>query len=221
MLETDLSQPISLWLTSLGFTPYAEVAFPHYGPRTIDIIARKNSDLIAIELKRTLTKEVIHQTYLCDLITPRRYAAVATVPRPAGIERCAQLGLGLLSVINGCITVILEPKERPNINHSENHYPAAIHKLLDAMIPNGVAGRPCRKGEGPAQACYDRVAEYRLQHPNAGWKEIFSALTTHYTDHKSLASSMRIVQKTRAKRAPKELPSAGQILDLQPSIMVT
>jgi len=220
MLETDLSQPVSLWLTSLGFTPYAEIPFPHYCPRTIDIIARKDSELIAVELKRTLTKDVIHQTYLCDLITPRRYAAVATVPRAAGIERCAQLGVGLLSVINGCVTVILEPKERPNIDHSENHYPAAIHKALDQMIPNGLAGRPCRKGEGPAQDCYDRVADYRLQHPTASWKQIFGALTTHYNDHRSLASSMRIVQKTRAKRGPKESPPQQQILAPQSSIMV-
>ena len=100
-LESDLSEPISQWLISLGFTPYAEIPFPHYGPRTIDFIARKNSELIAVELKRTLTKEVIHQTYLSDLITPRRYAAVGTLPRAAGIQRCAELGLGLLSIIDG------------------------------------------------------------------------------------------------------------------------
>lgn len=214
MLETDLSEPVSLWLISIGFTPYAEIPFPHYGPRTIDIIARKDSELITVELKRTLTKDVIHQASLCDLITPRRYAAVSTVPRPAGIARCAHLGVGLLSIINSCVTVILEPKQRPNIVPTENHYPAAIHKVLDNMTPRGIAGRPCRKGEGPAQACYDRVTAYRQQHPNASWKQIFTALSTHYNDHKSLASSMRIVQKTRTKRGPKEPLTKQQILDL-------
>lgn len=109
--------------------------------------------------------------------------------------------------------------EPSNIDRRENHYPAAIHKVLDEMIPNGIAGRPCRKGERPAQDCYDRVIEYRLQHPNVSWKQIFTALSTHYNDHKSLASSMRIVQKTRAKRGPKEPLSHQHILYLQPPIM--
>jgi hypothetical protein len=213
MLETDLSEPISLWLINLGYTPYTEVPVP-YCARRVDFIARKNSELLAIELKQTLTKAVIHQAYICDLITPLRYAAVGTLPRPAGIKRCSELGIGLLSVINQQVSVILEPEIRHSIRRDRNHHPSSIHNLLDRTTPHGIAGRPCLKGEGPAQSCFNKVTEYRKQHPRASWKQIFAAVPNHYANEKSLASSMSTVAADRGESTTTHAPWLFDIRDL-------
>lgn len=110
MLESDLSQPVSDWLVSRGFTPYAEVPVPYWGPRVTDLVGRKGTELIAVELKRSLTRTVIHQTYICDLITDQRHAAVGTRPSQTGIDLCRKQGIGLLSVRNGVVSVILNPR---------------------------------------------------------------------------------------------------------------
>lgn len=199
--ETELSDPVSGWLISLGFTPYAEVLLPKYG-RQIDLIGRKNQQLITVELKRSLTKHAIHQTATCDLITPDRYAAVATQPKPQGIARCSQLGIGLLSVTNNTVTVLLEPAPSPvRKDWTQTDYPSLIHKILDAMPPHGTAGHPCRRGEGPAQDCYDRIAAYRSLNPRASWSQIFTNVLNHYATPRSLASSMRVVETTRARQS--------------------
>jgi hypothetical protein len=144
--ETELSTPVSLWPSSLGFVPYAEVLLPNY-ERQIDLIASRDHELITVELKRSLTKHLIHQTATCDLITPHRYAAVGTDPRAKGIERCTQLGIGLLSVTNDTVTIILEPApSSARKDWTQADYPSKIHTILDTITPHGTGGHPCLQG---------------------------------------------------------------------------
>lgn len=202
MLESDLSQPVSDWLAERGFTPYAEVPVPYWGPRVIDFVGRKDSELIAVELKRSLTRAVVHQTYVCNLFTDQRYAAVGTKPNAAGVERCRKVGIGLLSVVNGVVNVILNPRasgfatgERDLIRQD---WVRKINDLLDHAEPFGVAGFPCRKGIGPAQECYDRVQVYLQTNAGASWQDIFTNVRNHYTSARSMCSAMRVVAEGRA-----------------------
>lgn len=201
MLESDLSQPVSDWLVSRDFTPYAEVSVPYYGPRVIDLVGRRGCELIAVELKRSLTRAVIHQTYICDLFTDERYAAVGTKPNEAGINMCRKSGIGLLSVRGGAVNVILNPRpsgfatgERDFIRQD---WARKIHAQLDHAEPFGIAGMPCRKGVGPAQECYDRVQEYLKANTAATWKEIFANVRNHYVSAKSMCSAMKVVAEGR------------------------
>lgn len=200
MLESDLSKPVSDWLTAKGFTPYAEVPFPTDGARTIDIVGRKGTELVAVEMKRSLTNAVIHQTYMCDLITDQRFAAVGTKPRQKAIERCRKVGIGLLSVREGVVNLILQPREIIAVAGQEwlrESYAKPVHATLDRMTPNGVGGVPCMKGVGPAQECYDRVQAYITAHPTSKWREIFADVPNHYDSYKNMYSAMKFVSKRR------------------------
>jgi hypothetical protein len=197
MAECDLSNPVSSWLESMGFTPYAEVPFPQSN-HPIDLVGRNGQEIITVELKVSLTKKLVHQAYMCDLITDRRYAAVSTKPKAKGISECERHGIGLLSVVDGKVNVILEPQEKfPATAWVRCKYATAIHKNLDVMTPNGIGGVPCMKGVGPAQECFDRVQAYRAEHPNAKWSEIYRAVQNHYVSPGSLCGAMRTVEKNR------------------------
>lgn len=199
MLECDLSKPVSDWLLARGYTPYAEVGFP-YDARVIDLVGRKGSDLIAVELKRCLTRTVIHQTYLCDLITDHRYAAVGTRPSKVGVEICRKQGIGLLSVRDGVVSLILNPRPSQAVRGHDSirvDWHSKVHRILDQMEPHGVAGMPCRKGVGPAQECYDRVQEYLTSNAAATWREIFANVHNHYVSAKSMCSAMKAVAEGR------------------------
>lgn len=200
-MERDLSQPVSEWLITKGFTPYAEVPFPSDGPRQIDLVGRNGTDLITVELKCSLTNSVIDQTVVCDLITDKRYAAVATRPKVAGVERCRKLGIGLLSVSAGVIDEILTPKEMLHqAGWVRVRYSTELHKTLNRMEPNGVGGVPTMRGIGPAQECYDRVQAFLADNPTTKWREIYQRIPSHYGSALSMCGAMRTVQKTRAKR---------------------
>lgn len=199
MLESDLSQPVSDWLVSHGFTPYAEVGFP-YDARVIDLVGRKDEELMAVELKRCLTRAVILQTYLCDLITDQRYAAVGTRPSQTGIEICRKRGIGLLSVRDGHVNLILNPRPSAAVQGRDfirQDWHQKVHRILDQMEPHGIAGMPCRKGVGPAQECYDRVREYLNANAGATWREIFANVNNHYVSAKSMCSAMKAVADGR------------------------
>lgn len=203
MLERDLSGPVSEWMQSQGFTPYAEVSAVGY---TIDLVGRKGAELLAVEMKRTLSKAVIHQAYRCDLFTPLRYAAVGSRPKSAGVERCRRSGIGLLAIAGGGVTVILEPRDGGR--QAPKPYARAMHRALDNMTPGGTGGVPCMKGVGPAQECFERVAAYRQKCPLASWREIFENVPNHYANHASMRGAMCVVQNGRFKSEP--LAGAGR-----------
>jgi hypothetical protein len=193
-MESDLSQPVSDWMKAQGFTPYAEVSLP-WRANAVDLIGRRGDELVAVELKRSLTSYVMHQAYRCNSFTPLCYAAVGTKPKAAGLERCRKLGIGLLCVAEGRADVAVEPDypfDAPN-----EGYVRRVHAMLDRMTPGGLGGVPCMKGTGPAQECYERVRAYRADNPRARWREVFEAVPNHYLDYKSLCGAMRIVEIRR------------------------
>lgn len=197
-METDLSEPVTLWLESRGYTPYAEVAEPGHFSRFIDLVGRKGRELVCVELKTSLTKGVIHQAATLELITPLRYAAVLTQPRRSGIERCRKLGLGLLVVREGELSVVIEPVA---LHNTWPYYVENMHRNLDVHTPRGIAGHPTRKGEGPAQECYDRVQLYLADQPGATWKEIWEKVHNHYSHPNSMRSAMKLVGGNRRRAA--------------------
>ncbi|HLL74833.1 MAG TPA: hypothetical protein VK421_06175 [Pyrinomonadaceae bacterium] len=188
-------------MRDLGFTPYAEVSCVGY---TIDLVGRKGTELLAVEMKRTLSGAVIRQAYRCDLFTRLRYAAVGTKPRAAGVARCQRVGVGLLSVVGDQVTVLVEPgaADGRGTPQFDGHYARAMHKVLDAREPGGVGGVPCTKGVGPAQECFERVTAYRQTRPLASWREIFENVPNHYANHASLRGAMTVVQNGRFSSEP-------------------
>ena len=187
MKETDLAQPVANWMEERGYTVYSEIP-PGIRGGCIDMVGLKNGKLLAVELKINLTKNVIYQANSAGLCCHEAYAAVSTKPQIKSIEKCGKIGIGLLSVKNNSVDVV--------INAAPRYPPMDIYvkKMLEQLkqIDPGVyAGKPCEKGIGPAQDCLKRIKAYLKEHPTASWKEIYKNVNNHYASYNSMQSSMR------------------------------
>ena len=190
-MEADLSKPVSDWLTAMGYTVYAEVPLPHSASH-IDIVGRKDKDIICVELKTYLSNKVIHQTFRTSLVTSKVYAAVARKPQPSRLEKAKERGIGVIVIKEG-LNIMLEPSNTLFERH-EPYEPAIplIHNYLDHMVVGGIGGKPNLKGVGPAKECGRRVIEYLKTHPNAKWKEIYQNVPNHYASAVSMYGAMNM-----------------------------
>ena len=184
--ESEMSLPVMTWLDGLGYVPYAEV--PNYDT-CIDIVAMREPgpDLIAVEMKTGLTKQVIRQAYVAQLVAERVYCAVLSKPKDAGLAKCADLGIGVLRIVEGVVEVLGESASKKAIS------PGAAERVVEQLrgrVPGGVAGRPNLKGDGPAQDCGRRVQAWRAEHPTATWREIYEHVENHYSSMVSMRGAL-------------------------------
>lgn len=194
MKEVDLSEPVRLWLESRGYEAYAEVPFLYSIPDWLGK-HREDGTTIAVEMKRSLTRAVMHQVYTLNLACEFVYVAVGTRPRQKGIDRCTKHGIGVLSVVDGVVHVVAESVTRKNFPGKA--WKRQLLERLKLCEPGGVAGKPTELESGPAQDCYERVQEYKRLHPKATWDEIFENVANHYASTRSMAGSMRAVVERR------------------------
>jgi hypothetical protein len=186
MLERDLSSPCELWLL-------AEV--PLLG-RCVDWIA---TDLTAgadriccVEMKLGLTRVVIRQAYMLQLVTPDVWCFVGTKPRD--LSRAVRCGLGVAWFDGRGVHELLQPAARLTPNPP---YAAEVRRRTAGAEPGGVSGCPTRAGVGPAQTAYELAARYRGEHPGASWREVWAAVPNHYANPRSMQQSMRFVEERR------------------------
>lgn len=98
MLETELYEPIKLYLERLGFEVKAEVG-------AADVVAKRDDDVLVVEMKTGFSLTLLRQAVARQAITDAVYVAV---PRWKGkaarkafvgnVGLCRRLGLGVLSV---------------------------------------------------------------------------------------------------------------------------
>lgn len=198
MRESDLSRPIMTWLRGRGFTPYAEIPPPYASASIVDIVGVRGEEIVAVELKRSLTRRVVHQAYTHQLFAHQVWVAVGTRPRKKSKQAPRQEQIGVLSVRDGVVYVVRHASYRENF--PLEHYARRMREKLAWREPGGTAGVPCLKGVGPAQDCYDRVQEFKREHPKATWQEIFEKVPNHYASARSMAYSMGVVRDKRPKR---------------------
>lgn len=115
--ETDLYAPIRRFLEQKGYQVQAEV-------KHCDIAARKDGELIVVELKRSFTLKLVYQALERQSLTDQVYVAI---PRPQKGQRqkawqdmlrlLKRLELGLLTVALDSpiqrVEVILSPEDSP------------------------------------------------------------------------------------------------------------
>lgn len=184
--EINLAEPVIKHFVALGYK-YAQEWF------NMDLVFFKDDQIIAVELKKTLSKKVILQAWNDYYYANLAYAAVGTTPKAASINKAKERGIGVIAINSDGIEILLMAPERKEctIWRDKNL------KLLKEADEKGwlcnkniIAGRPNMKGEGPAQNCKRRVNEYLKAHPNATWKEIFSKVQNHYSSAKSMQSAL-------------------------------
>lgn len=191
MKETELAKPVADWMRSLGYIVYAEV--PLFG-RCLDFVGIREREVVCVELKTSLTKHLVWQACMNQLITTEGYVAVGTSPRKTSIDLCKKYGLGVLSVKNSNVSVVLRPTLRYEPMSGHRKQLLSLCKLLG---PSDDAGKPQQAGEGPAQDCQQRIDEYRKTHPNATWKEIYRNVPNHYSNMNSLYGGMRMARERK------------------------
>lgn len=208
--ETDLAKPVANWLRQQGYVVYAEIPCLS---RCVDFIGLRNSDMICVELKYSLTTKqpkrarnytspVLYQARSCQIFTSIVYVAVATNPRASSIKACKEIGVGVLRVCSESEVIEIIPSYKqyePSVNLQKE-----IKAQCIALGPSDDAGKPQQVGEGPAQDCYWRIKEYRRIHPQATWKDIFKDVPNHYTSQQSMYGAMRIAGERIARRRWKQ-----------------
>lgn len=182
--EAEMSPAVIAWLRGMGYSVYAEVPSPggvadHVGVRWSDM------SIVFVEMKCSLTWEVIRQAQYKQLLTPLVYAAVKSKPRQSSLDKAANRGIGVWS--NG--SVILEPNCTTKFDHCYRA-DTLMGRLLEfcrKAPEGGVGGMPTVKGDGPAIRVASAVTAYLREHPGASWKEIYHNVPNHYAH----AASMR------------------------------
>jgi len=180
--ETELSPIITEWLVGNGYQVYYEV--PVRGSyRYIDVVGRRGDNhTIAIELKRSLSLQVVHQAMRLTRVAHRVYCAVGSRnPKQKTIDNCQRWNLGVLSLADYKVKTILEAADNPQ--------PHIYMMRVDAQLSE-VGGLPARRGEGHAITVIGRVMDYLKEHPQASWAELYDRVPNHYAHPKSMRSAI-------------------------------
>ncbi len=183
--EYKLSDPVREYFEKQGYKVYIEI--PIAGA-CIDMVARKGNFLIAIELKMSLTKQLIHTCYTNQICCNLSYAVIPTEPSIKNKELCKRHNIGIIKITNE-IEIILEADSR-RFKPFKPEYDRML-KYCSGVSWEGVGGLPQLKGIGPAIECAKRVKEYLISHPAAKWREIFDNVNNHYYNYKSMQSALR------------------------------
>jgi hypothetical protein len=186
LTEVNLAQPVADYFTARGYQ-YAQEWF------NIDFVFLKGEQIIAVELKKSLSKKVIQQAARAYFDAHLAYCAMPSKPRPESIERARKAGVGVMLVRPEGVEILLEA---PVNEWMSKHYVARNLRLLKEAAAAGylgqeiIAGRPNMAGEGPAQKCKIRVNEYLKKNPKATWKEIYTNVDNHYSSARSMQSAL-------------------------------
>lgn len=196
--EEKLFQPLKDYFNALGYKVYCEV--PFFG-RSIDFVAIKGEEQIAVEMKVGLNQDVIRQSYSNIHWWTRSYAAIGTKPMQRGLDTCEKNGIGVLRVTAEGVLVLLEGKV------NENPIQTAWKQRPDfsKWEEGNESGRPQMKGEGATYAVIDNIKDYLKDHPNADWKEIAANVQHHYSSASSMSSSLSSWRGFSLMEAKKEL----------------
>lgn len=185
--ERDMSIHVIRWLDNYGFTCYAE--FPNYNsPVDIVGVQYKPFYTIAVEMKVCLTKGVIKSAIMNQTRFNESWCVVSTNPRD--LSKCIKFGLGVATVCEDKIIILLDPKW----NEVSKYYTDRNYALANKLVPGGVGGVPCMKGIGPARDVLRRIDEYKKEHPCATWKELFKNIPNHYYSQNSMYGAMRMLK---------------------------
>lgn len=188
--EAELYPAVKTWLESQGLKVYPEVVV-YYRP--IDVLGVSDREIVGVEMKTSLTKKVLYQATSLCLTCERAYIAVGTKPR--SLEAAKGLGVGILSVLDGKVEVLLESA----LTISPNKYnQESVREKCSKLTGDGVGGLPCLDGKGPAQDCKRRVDEYLKKHPKTPWKELYEKVPNHYANYRSMQGALTIGIKRRA-----------------------
>lgn len=215
MKETELFEPVKKWLEDGGHEVYSEVRANKYGGRRADVVGVHGNIVTVVEMKVTLSLDLIEQAVLWKNHAHYIYVAV---PHPKkgylndfAVRLLCQYGIGILTVnfdsrgLDGTPSVSLYPyRTMPKVHRN------ITSDLRDSLTEYHKDGPPGGHQGGGYITAYRitmiHVKEYldkelRFAHREwgelkgrNGWRtttEILEEVTTHYSSPKqSLAKAL-------------------------------
>jgi hypothetical protein len=199
MLEKDLFPPLKKSYKEQGYKVFPEVPGHYSGMRSIDFVAVKGDEQIAVEMKLSFNWKVIYQAHYNKIDFGKSYIAFP-VKRPKifgttdkkyqptnkdyeKFDRCVSEGIGILEVLpDGTIFEALEGiYEKPYKPYS-----------FEGFIENDddEAGLPYQKGVSAGYYELKQIESYVINNPNAKWKDIYENVSNHYSSPQSMAGAM-------------------------------
>lgn len=182
-LEKEMFPHLKKSFNDDGYEVYPEVPL-HY--RGVDLVAVKENEHIAVEMKLSFTKGVVWQAMRCRDNFHKTYVAVPVKIREntEKYDWCVNNGIGILQVQPmGTVVEVLESTPiTPRII-----YDFDIFEEKD----DDEGGLPTQRGVSVAKLDLKRIKKYVTENPTASWDEIYDNVQTHYAHAKSLKGSMR------------------------------
>lgn len=183
MKEKELFPPLKKYFNELGFKVFTEVP-NHY--RSIDFVAVRDKEQIAVEMKISFTKDVVRQASMNTFHFLKSYVAIPKRKINENNHKydwCISKGIGILQVYPlGTIFEFLKARKNE------------VNKLYDFSTfeerDGDEAGIPFNRGVSVAYVVLDRVKKYVTEHPTANWEEIYQNVQNHYSHKQSMAQSM-------------------------------
>ncbi len=163
MKETELSKPLSLWLKKQGYTVSCEV-------KNCDIVARKNDELLIIELKTRFSLDLVYQAVNRKNMTESVYVAVPVLPGKKSIPKLKEAKKLLFRLEVGLIFVrFFKTKTRVEIVlHPSEYNPRKAVRRRKSIIRE-IDGRYSEFNTGGSTNMDQRVSAYKQQALICAW----------------------------------------------------
>ncbi|MDA3811584.1 MAG: DUF2161 family putative PD-(D/E)XK-type phosphodiesterase [Spirochaetaceae bacterium] len=157
MKETELDLPIRQWLENQGYSVSCEV-------KHCDIVARKDDDLLIVELKTRFSLDLVYQAVNRKNLTESVYVAVPVVQGKKTIPKFKDVRKLLARLEVGLILVrFLKSKTRVEIiSHPSVYSPRKAGRRCDAIIRE-IDGRYSEFNKAGSAALDLRVSAYKQQ----------------------------------------------------------
>jgi hypothetical protein len=155
--ETDLYPPLKCYLEKQGYSVHSEV-------NNCDIVARKNDEVIIIELKTCVSVSLLAQAVKRKRITDSVYVAVPLAPGKNQLPAFSQVKAVLKRLEVGLILVnFLKTKTRVEvIFHPTRYRHARQHKKMFAIIKE-IQGRYAEFNLGGSPVKNERITAYKQE----------------------------------------------------------
>jgi hypothetical protein len=225
--ETELGPPLVSWLEANGWRVYQEVQ-PHSYDSICDIVAVQGPLLWTIEMKRTLSLEVINQAWWWR---QRSHFSSVAVPRPRNRygHQHARLvdeildwkGIGLLSIAEPPPAYYAKTYLGDRVREDKEsvlNRKAKTDKLRAALCDEQRTYAPagsCGQRWTPFQSTCKALHEVVCREPGIVLKEAIGLVKHHYASSSSAVSSLTHWLDT-GKVAGVELRREGRLLKLYP-----
>lgn len=163
MKETELSEPLGKWLEKQGYSVSFEV-------KNCDIVARKEEELIIVELKTRFSLDLVYQAVNRKKMTESVYVAVPVPKGKKSIPKIRDVRQLLHHLEVGLILVrFLKTKTRVEIAlHPAEYIPRRAVKRRKAIIRE-IDGRYSEFNTGGSSVTDLRISAYRQQALVCAW----------------------------------------------------